>query len=132
MTLAMVGNPRVEIPRTSSAPNVLSMTIKTAHQHKQTNRKGPAMAKGKGGKPVVQVNTSGDRKNNKARKQNPGPAQMEKTNFTHVKGRTLKSFEKREAWKAAGGRWDHKSIPHWKTGKVYNPQAVSIVGKSLV
>ena len=90
------------------------------------------MAKGKGGAPAPKVNTSGERQNGKARKKNPGPAQMEKTNFTHVDGRTLKSHEKREAWKAAGGRADHKSIPHWKTGKVYNPQAVSLVGKSLV
>ena len=90
------------------------------------------MAKGKGGAPAPKVNTSGERQNGKARKKNPGPAQMEKTNFTHVDGRTLKSHEKREAWKAAGGRADHKSIPHWKTGKVYNPQAVSLAGKSLV
>jgi hypothetical protein len=88
------------------------------------------MAKGKATTP--QVNTAGDRKNGKARKKNPGPATTEKTNFTHVNGRTAESNAKREAWKAAGGRWDHKSIPHWKTGKVYNPQAVSLVGKSLV
>ena len=90
------------------------------------------MAKGKVGAPAPKVNTSGERQNGKARKQNPGPAQMEKTNFTHVNGRTAASNAKREAWKAAGGRADHKSIPHWKTGKVYNPQAVSLVGKSLV
>ena len=90
------------------------------------------MAKGKSGAPAPKANTAGERQNGKARKKNPGPAQQEKTNFTHVKGRTLKSHEKREAWKAAGGRADHKSIPHWKTGKVYNPQAVSIIGKSLV
>lgn len=90
------------------------------------------MAKGKGGAPAPKVNTSGERQNGKARKKNPGPAKMEKTNITHVDGRTLKSHEKREAWKAAGGRADHKSIPHWKTGKVYNPQAVSLVDKSLV
>jgi hypothetical protein len=83
------------------------------------------MAKAKGG-------TNDNRKNGKASKKTPGPARMEKTNFTHVDGRTLKSHEKREAWKAAGGRWDHKSIPHWKTGKVYNPQVVSIIGKSFV
>ena len=71
------------------------------------------------GNTAPKVQTSGDRKNGKARKKNPGPAQMGKTNFTHVNGRTLKSHEKREAWKAVGGRADHKSIPHWKTGKVF-------------
>ena len=86
----------------------------------------------KGNLKVVQSAPSGERKNGKARKKNPGPAQQEKTNFTHVNGRTAKSHEKREAWKAAGGRADHKSIPHWKTGKVYNPQAVSILDKALV
>lgn len=91
------------------------------------------MASGKGGKPApVVTRSSGDRKNGKKWKKNPGPAQMEKTNFTHVNGRCAESHAKREAWKAAGGRADHKSIPHWKTGKVYNPQAVSIIGKSLV
>ena len=90
------------------------------------------MAKGKGGAPATKINTAGDRKNGKARKQNPGPAQMEKTNFTHVNGRTLKSYEKREAWKAKGGRANSETIPHWKTGKVYNPQAVSVFGKSFV
>ena len=88
------------------------------------------MAKGKAA--PVKVQTSGDRKNGKARKQNPGNPKMEKTNFTHVNGRTLASHEKREAWKAKGGRAMHESIPHWKTGKVYNPQAVSIFGKSFV
>ena len=88
------------------------------------------MAKGKSA--PVQVQPSGDRKNNKKRKKNPGPAQMEKTNFTHINGSTLKSHEKREAWKAAGGRADHKSIPHWKTGKVFNPQVTTIFGKSLI
>jgi len=83
------------------------------------------MAKVKGGR-------NDNRPNGKASKKNPGPAKMEKTNFTHVNGRTLKSYEKREAWKAAGGRADHKSIPHWKTGKVFNPQATSNLGKSLV
>jgi len=84
------------------------------------------MAKGKGGAPAPKANTAGDRKNGKARKQNPGPAQMEKTNFIHVNGRSATSHAKREAWKAAGGRADHKSIPHWKTGKVFDPQASSV------
>jgi hypothetical protein len=83
------------------------------------------MAKAKG-------NRNDSRPNGKAWKQKPGPAKTEKTNFTHINGRSPESNAKREAWKAAGGRWDHKSIPHWKTGKVYNPQAVSIIGKSLV
>jgi hypothetical protein len=73
-----------------------------------------------------------NRPNGKAFKKNPGPAKTEKTNFTHVNGRSSESHAKREAWKVAGGRADHKSIPHWKTGKVYNPQTVSLVGKSLV
>jgi len=84
------------------------------------------MAKGKsGGKPVVQVNTAGDRKNGKARKKNPGPAQPPKTNFEHVNGRSPASHAKREAWKAAGGRWNHKSIPHWKIGKVYQATTIA-------
>ena len=81
---------------------------------------------------VVPVKSGGERNNGKKRKKSPGPVQMVKTNFTHVNGRTLKSHEKREAWKAAGGRFDHKSIPHWKTNKVYNPQVTTIFGKSLV
>lgn len=78
------------------------------------------MAKGKATQ--VTQNTSG---RTKAVKKNPGPAQMEKTNFTHVNGRTLNSHEKREAWKADGGRADHQSIPHWKTGKVYVPSTAA-------
>jgi len=77
------------------------------------------MAKGKGAAPI-KVSTSEGRNNGKARKKNPGPAITEQTNFTHVKGRTAKSHEKREAWKAKGGRANHTSIPHWKTGKVYD------------
>ena len=83
------------------------------------------MAKAKGGR-------NDNRPNGKASKKTPGPVQMEKTNFTHVNGRILKNHEKREAWKAAGGRWNHKTIPHWKTGKIYNPQVISFTGKSLV
>ena len=64
------------------------------------------------------------RKNGKAWKKNPGPAQPPKTNFTHVNGRSPENDAKREAWKAAGGRWNHKSIPHWKTGKVYQPSII--------
>lgn len=61
----------------------------------------------------------------KAKKKNPGPARMEKTNFTHVNGRTATSNAKREAWKAAGGRATSETIPHWKTGKVYVPSTAS-------
>jgi len=57
---------------------------------------------------------------------------MEKTNFTHVNGRTAKSYEKREAWKAAGGTATHPSIPHWKTGKVFKADAHSILVKAQV
>ena len=57
-----------------------------------------------------------NRPNGKASKKNPGPAQPPKTNFEHINGRSPSNNAKREAWKAAGGRWNHKSIPHWKTG----------------
>ena len=57
---------------------------------------------------------------------------MEKTNFTHVDGRTLKSHEKREAWKAAGGRANSETIPHWKTGKVYKAPVYSVFVKAVV
>ena len=70
------------------------------------------MAKGKG-------NRNDGRPNGKASKKNPGLASMPKTNFEHINGRSPESHEKREAWKAKGGRWNHKSIPHWKTGKVF-------------
>jgi len=65
------------------------------------------------------------RKNGKAWKKNPGPAQPPKTNFTHVNGRRPENDAKREAWKKAGGRWNHKSIPHWKTGKVYQASNIA-------
>lgn len=90
------------------------------------------MAKGKGGAPAPKVNTAGERQNGKARKKNPGPSKMEKTNFTHVDGRTLKSHEKREAWKAKGGRSNSETIPHWKTGKVYKAPVLSVFAKALV
>lgn len=90
------------------------------------------MAKGKGGAPAPKVNTSGERQNGKARKKNPGPAQPEKTNFTHVNGRTAASNAKREAWKAAGGRSNSETIPHWKTGKVYKAPVLSVFAKALV
>jgi hypothetical protein len=81
------------------------------------------MAKGKGG--AKSGGRNDNRPNGKAFKKNPGPAQPEKTNFTHINGRSPESNAKREAWKAKGGRWNHKSIPHWKTGKVYQSTALT-------
>jgi hypothetical protein len=66
-----------------------------------------------------------NRPNGKAAKKNPGPAQPPKTNFEHINGRSPENDAKREAWKAKGGRWNHKSIPHWKTGKVYQPSIIA-------
>lgn len=65
------------------------------------------------------------RPNGKAWKKNPGPAQPPKTNFDLINGRSPENNAKREAWKASGGRWNHVSIPHWKTGKVHAATAVS-------
>ena len=65
------------------------------------------------------------RPNGKAWKKNPGPAQPPKTNFTHINGRSPEKNALREAWKAKGGRWNHKSIPHWKTGKVYQASNIA-------
>jgi len=62
--------------------------------------------------------TNSQRKNGKAFKKNPGPAQPPKTNFTHIKGRSPEAHAKREAWKAIGGRADSNHIPHWKTGVI--------------
>jgi hypothetical protein len=76
------------------------------------------MAKAKG-------NRNDNRPNGKAFKKNPGPAQTPKTNFDHINGRSPASHALREAWKAKGGRWNHKSIPHWKTGKVYQPTGIA-------
>jgi len=83
------------------------------------------MAKGKTMTPV-KVSIA-ERKNGKKFKKNPGPKQMEKTNFTHVNGRTLKSHEKREAWKAAGGVYKHTSIPHWKTGLIWDKSSNTFI-----
>jgi hypothetical protein len=85
------------------------------------------MAKGKSTAPAPKARSGDNRPNGKAFKKNPGPAQPEKTNFTHVNGRTAASNAKREAWKAAGGRADHKSIPHWKTGKVFASSSTTAV-----
>ena len=76
------------------------------------------MAKAKG-------NRNDNRPNGKAPKKNPGPAQPPKTNLEHINGRSPENNAKREAWKAKGGRWNHKSIPHWKTGKVYQPSSIA-------
>jgi hypothetical protein len=70
-------------------------------------------------------NRNDNRPNGKASKKNPGPAQPPKTNFDHINGRSPENNAKREAWKAKGGRWNHKSIPHWKTGKVYQPTSIA-------
>ncbi|CAB4121835.1 hypothetical protein UFOVP27_11 [uncultured Caudovirales phage] len=79
------------------------------------------MAKGKSA-PTPVKSSGGERPNGKKWKKNPGPAQPEKTNFTHVNGRTANSNAKREAWKAKGGRYMHESIPHWKTGLVWDKE----------
>ena len=70
-------------------------------------------------------NRNDNRPNGKAAKKNPGPAQPPKTNFEHINGRSPANDAKREAWKAKGGRWNHNSIPHWKTGKVYQPSTIA-------
>jgi hypothetical protein len=80
------------------------------------------MAKGRGAQAPVKANTAGDRKNGKARKKRPGPDGIERkfvSRSGRVEGRSAANYAKREAWKAAGGRWDHPNIPHWKTGEVY-------------
>ena len=85
------------------------------------------MAKGKGG--AKSGGRNDNRPNGKAFKKNPGPAQTPKTNFEHINGRSPANNALREAWKAKGGRWNHKSIPHWKTGKVYDGPFVYDPGK---
>ena len=70
-------------------------------------------------------NRNDNRPNGKAWKKNPGPAQPPQTNFTAINHRSPDNHAKREAWKAKGGRWNHKSIPHWKTGKVYQPSIIA-------
>lgn len=62
-----------------------------------------------------------NRPNGKAWKKNPGPDGI-KSKFEsrpgRINGRSANNHEKREAWKAAGGRTGHPTIPHWRTGKV--------------
>lgn len=76
-------------------------------------------AKSKGG-------SNDARKNGKAWKKNPGSDGVKvKHNVTRagrIEGRSATNHAKREAWKAAGGRVDHPSMPHWKTGIVYKAQ----------
>lgn len=67
-----------------------------------------------------------NRPNGKAWKKSPGSdgvkVQHDVSRPGRVEGRSATNHAKREAWKAMGGRWDHPSIPHWKTGIVYKPQ----------
>ena len=76
-------------------------------------------AKSKGG-------SNDTRPNGKAWKKNPGSDGVKvKHNVTRagrIEGRSAANHAKREAWKAKGGRWDHPSMPHWKTGIVYKAQ----------
>jgi hypothetical protein len=72
-----------------------------------------------------------NRPNGKAWKKNPGPdgvkVKHDVTRPGRIEGRSATNHAKREAWKAAGGRADHPTMPHWKTGKVYKKdEAVSV------
>ena len=62
-----------------------------------------------------------NRPNGKAWKKNPGPDGI-KVKFEsrpgRINGRSATNHAKREAWKAAGGRADSTTVPHWKTGQV--------------
>jgi hypothetical protein len=82
---------------------------------------------------MAQAKSSGSndaRKNGKAWKKNPGSDGVKvKHNVTRagrIEGRSAANHAKREAWKAAGGRVDHPSIPHWKTGEIYKKEKVSV------
>jgi hypothetical protein len=76
-------------------------------------------AKSKGG-------SNDARKNGKAWKKNPGSdgvkVKHDVTRAGRIEGRSAANHAKREAWKAKGGRVDHLSIPHWKTGLVYKSE----------
>jgi hypothetical protein len=67
-----------------------------------------------------------NRPNGKAWKKNPGSDGVKvKHNVTRagrIEGRSAANHAKREEWKARGGRVDHPSIPHWKTGLVYKSE----------
>jgi hypothetical protein len=68
-----------------------------------------------------------NRPNGKAWKKNPGPDGIKSKSVSkpgRIAGRTANNHEKREAWKASGGRAEHPTIPHWKTGKVYRKDTV--------
>lgn len=87
------------------------------------------MAGNKRGGSQAPVKASGDnRPNGKARKKNPGPDGVERKFISRpgrINGRSAAGHALREAWKAAGGRVDNPSIPHWKTGKV-RKEAVNV------
>ena len=84
----------------------------------------------RGGSQAPVKETSGqNRPNGKARKKNPGPDGVERkfvSRSGRINGRSASNNEKREAWKAAGGRADHPTIPHWRTGQVKRKEAVSV------
>jgi len=70
-----------------------------------------------------------NRPNGKAWKKNPGPDGIKSKPVSRpdrINGRVASNHEKRESWKAAGGRADHPTIPHWKTGRVYKKESVSV------
>ena len=71
-----------------------------------------------------------NRPNGKAWKKSPGSdgvkVQHDVSRPGRVEGRSATNHAKREAWKAAGGRADHPTIPHWKTGKVYKKDEANV------
>lgn len=70
-----------------------------------------------------------NRPNGKAWKKNPGPDGVKSKSVSkpdRINGRVEHNHEKREQWKAAGGRADHPNIPHWRTGKVKGKETVSV------
>jgi hypothetical protein len=71
-----------------------------------------------------------NRPNGKAWKKNPGSDGVKvKHNVTRagrIEGRSAANHAKREAWKASGGRSDHPTIPHWRTGEVYKKEKTSV------
>jgi hypothetical protein len=73
------------------------------------------------------------RPNGKAWKKNPGSDGVKvKHNVTRagrIEGRSAANHAKREAWKAAGGRVDHPSMPHWKTGLIYKANKKEVVNE---
>lgn len=72
-----------------------------------------------------------NRPNGKAWKKNPGSDGVKvKHNVTRagrIEGRSAANHALREAWKARGGRADHPSMPHWKTGLVFKSPAKQVV-----